>query len=148
MKWGVRRSSEVRSVNKQYKKDLKNLKSERNKSLLKNRVGYDASNPIMGDAYSGLKYTKNKVAINKQFKQQKKDLQEKYEPEFKKAQDQAEKRLSTETRKISKGKKVAAGVLAGLGAATVAQLAVDVARNKDVYKAFIASIPAVLTKKL
>lgn len=48
--------------------------------------------------------------------------------------------------KVSKGKKIAAGILAGLGAATVAQVAIDIKRDPETYKAFVSSIPLLLTK--
>ena len=130
MKWGVRRSSEVRSVNKAYKKELRDLSTERKISSIKNRMKYENSKGIMGETYSGIKYYKNRSDINKDYKEKKQALQEKYEPEFKKAQSAAEKRLSLDSKQTSTGKKVAIGVLAGVGATAIGAAAVFASKEK------------------
>lgn len=129
MKWGVRRSQEVRSVNKRYKDDLRELKKERNKA---NRSATFKSTVVgalsgkRGKDRAEIKIAVDRAVNNERYKNSKKQLQEKYEPEFQKAKTKAENRLASKSvktldkGKISKGKIAAVATIAGIGTTTAA----------------------------
>lgn len=132
MKWGVRRSPEVQAVNKRYKKELSELNKARKRENLKTAVKGNLSSVIIGDRAAERKMSADQAVTNYIYKQNKTKLQEKYEPDFKKAQAKAEKRLAAEkaspeaiAKRRAAGKKAAIGAVAAIGAITVASLAAE-----------------------
>lgn len=150
MKWGVRNSQEVKSVNKSYKKELRGLKKERDIQNLKS-FGKAWGTNLLSPVRSGdLQFIKEASDTNKKYKSDKKALQEKYESSFQKAKKAAEDRLSSPEEvarreaKAAKGKKAAKIALAAVGTASVAALAVHVAKNRHFYKRLDVFIPKVI----
>ena len=141
MKWGVRRSPEVQAVSKRYKEELKPHRKElnrKNSTVTLKKIGYET---VLGERSVLLDmgaYADKRDNI-RNYKQKKKDLQEKYEPEFKKAQSKAEKRLADEkakkeadrntleaiVKRKAAGKKAAIGAVATIGGIAVATLIAD-----------------------
>lgn len=140
MKWGVRRSAEVQGVNRQYKSELKGLKKEYHKQKGKNAGKHVLNSMVLGRKTANITNAFAKHKARKDFKSKKRELQEKYEPDFQKAKKEAEARLNTpeakaaRAKKIATGKKIAGGVLAGVGATVLTTSAVLAFKNKDSFK--------------
>lgn len=142
MKWGVRRSPEVQAVNKRYKEELKPHQKElrsKNRTVSLKKLAYDS---VIGrNTITSIGAYADKRDNRREYNQKKKELQEKYEPEFQKAKQQAESRLAKEkaqnntsesTAKIkSIGKKAAIGAVAAIGTVAVATLIADASFKKD-----------------
>lgn len=156
MKWGVRKSPEVQAVNKAYKSELGALRRERFKQSVTNYGMSKVYQAVGGKTIGGVRRLVGNHAINKEFKEKKKQLQEKYEPDFQKAKETAEKRLNEQaklkaetkmtdisSKTTSTGKKVALGVLAGVGGLAVGTAAAYVA-NSQFKKQSGISIPDML----
>lgn len=136
MKWGVRRSPEVQAVNKRYKEELKPHQKElrsKNRTVSLKKLAYDS---VIGrNTITDIGAYADKRDNRREYNQKKKELQEKYEPEFQKAKSQAEKRLAEEkaqkntpeaiAKRKATGKKAAIGAVAAIGTLTVATLLAD-----------------------
>lgn len=142
MKWGVRRSPEVQAVNKRYKEELKPHQKElrsKNRTVSLKKLAYDS---VIGrSTLTDIGAYADKAVNRREYKQRRKELQEKYEPEFQKAKSQAEKRLAEEkaqkntpeaiAKRKAAGKKAAIGAVAAIGTMAVATLIADASFKKE-----------------
>ena len=98
MKWGVRNSQEVRSVNRAYNKELRGLKKDLKKQNSAS-IRRGVANAIFFGKSAGVMSTLNSRSDNRtEFNIKKRNLQEKYEPEFQKAKQAYEDRKYAKKR--------------------------------------------------
>lgn len=158
MKWGVRRSPEVQAVNKRYKEELKPHQKElrsKNRTVSLKKLAYDS---VIGrSTITDIGAYADKAVNRREYKQKRKELQEKYEPEFQKAKSQAEKRLAEEkaqkntpeaiSKRKAAGKKAAIGAVAAMGAITVTSLIANHSIKKEFGMNIVEGINMALAAK-